>query len=98
MSAIPHEKLDRIIHRFASVEHDMSSGAVSGDAFVRLSKEYADLEPTAKKARELRKAYDERGDLEEMVKAGGRQDQPTLPSRLTAMSFCASTANSIGNC
>jgi glycosyltransferase involved in cell wall biosynthesis len=34
MSAIPHEKLDRIIQRFATVEHDMSSGAVPGDAFV----------------------------------------------------------------
>ena len=71
MSAIPHEKLDRIIQRFATVEHDMSSGAVSGDAFVRLSKEYADLEPTARKAQDLRKAYDEHRDLAEMVKAGG---------------------------
>ena len=50
MSAIPHEKLDRIIQRFATVEHDMSAGAVAGDAFVRLSKEYAELEPTARKA------------------------------------------------
>ena len=38
MSAIPLEKLDRIIQRFATVEHDMSSGA-GGDAFVKLSKE-----------------------------------------------------------
>src|ERR1700681_2330931 len=27
-----------------------------------------------------------------------RRDQPTEPSRLIEMSFCASTANSIGNC
>ena len=71
MSAIPPEKLDRIIQRFATVEHDMSSGAATGDAFVRLSKEYAELEPAARKALALRKAYDERRDLEEMVKAGG---------------------------
>ncbi|MCA3555252.1 peptide chain release factor 1 [Aestuariivirga sp.] len=75
MSAIPHEKLDRIIQRFAAVEHDMSSGAVSGEAFVRLSREYADLEPAAKKAQELRKAYDERRDLDEMVRAGGELAQ-----------------------
>ena len=71
MSAIPPEKLDRIIHRFAAAEHDMSSGAMTGDAFVRLSREYAELEPAAKKARELRKAYDERHDLTEIVEAGG---------------------------
>ena len=50
MATISHEKLDRIIQRFATVEHDMSSGNVGGDAFVKLSKEYAELEPTAKKA------------------------------------------------
>ena len=91
MSAISHEKLDRIIHRFASVEHDMSSGAVSGDAFVKLSKEYADLEPTAKKAQDLRKAYDERRDLDEMVKAGGElaqmaeAERPVLDEKIERM-------------
>jgi len=91
MSAIPHEKLDRIIQRFATVQHDMSSGAVSGDGFVRLSKEYADLEPTAKKAGELRKAYDERRDLEDMVKAGGElasmaeAERPLLDQRIETM-------------
>ena len=53
MSAIPIEKLDRIIQRFATVEHDMSSGRGAGDAFVKLSKEYAELEPAARKALEL---------------------------------------------
>ena len=71
MSAIPHDKLDRIIQRFATVEHDLSRGAVSGEAFVRLSKEYAEIEPTAKAAQALRRAYDERRGLEEMMAAGG---------------------------
>ncbi len=71
MATIPQEKLDRIIQRFATVEHGMSSGELSGEAFVRLSKEYAELEPTARKALELRKAYGERHDLEDMFKAGG---------------------------
>ena len=70
MSAIPQEKLDRIIQRFATVEHGLSSGA-SGDAFVKLSKEYAEIEPTAKAAFALRKAYGERADVEELLKAGG---------------------------
>src|SRR6478736_6795106 len=91
MSAISHDKLDRIIQRFATVEHDMSSGGAGGDAFVRLSKEYADLEPTARKALELRKAYDERRDLAEMVKAGGElaemaeAERPVLEERIDKM-------------
>ena len=83
MSTISQEKLDRLIQRFATVEHDMSSGAVSGDGFVKLSKEYADLEPTAKKARELRKAYDERRDLDEMMKAGGELAEMAEAERQT---------------
>jgi peptide chain release factor 1 len=71
MSAIGIEKLDRIIQRFATVEHGMSSSGASGEAFVKLSKEYADLEPTAKAAQALKRSYDERRDVEEMLKAGG---------------------------
>ncbi|MFT3989258.1 peptide chain release factor 1 [Aestuariivirga sp.] len=70
MAALPIEKLDRIIHRFAAVEHELSSGA-GGEAFVKLSREYADLEPTAKAAIALKKSYAERAEAEEMVKAGG---------------------------
>ena len=70
MSAIQIEKLDRIIHRFANVEHELSSGP-AGDVFVKLSKEYAELEPTAKAAQNLKQAYTERHDVEDMLKAGG---------------------------
>jgi peptide chain release factor 1 len=91
MSAIPPEKLDRIIQRFAAVEHDLSSGAVSGDAFVKLSKEYAELEPTARAARDLMKAYDERRSLAEMIAAGGElaemaaAERPALDERIERM-------------
>ncbi|MBI3673352.1 MAG: PCRF domain-containing protein, partial [Rhizobiales bacterium] len=70
MTAIPTEKLDRIIQRFATLEHGLSSGA-TGEAFVKLSKEYAEVEPTARAALALKKAYGERADVDEMVKAGG---------------------------
>jgi peptide chain release factor 1 len=70
MSAIQIEKLDRIIHRFANVEHELSSGP-AGDVFVKLSKEYAELEPTAKAAQNLKQAYTERRDVDDMLKAGG---------------------------
>ena len=70
MPAFPSDKLDRIIQRFATVEHGMSSGA-TGEAFVKLSKEYAEIEPTAKMALSLRKACGEKAEVEEMLKAGG---------------------------
>ena len=70
MAGLSPEKLDRIIERFAGVEHALSSGA-TGDAFVRLSKDYAELEPTAKAAKELRAAFSEAKGLDEMVAAGG---------------------------
>ena len=91
MSTIPQEKLERIIQRFATVEHGMSAGALGGDAFVKLSKEYAELEPTARKALELRKAYGERHDLEDMFKAGGDMaemaaaERPVLDEKIAVM-------------
>jgi peptide chain release factor 1 len=70
MSGIHPEKLARIIERFASVEHELASGA-GGETFVRLSKDYAELEPTAKTALALRAAYAEQAGLTEMLAAGG---------------------------
>ncbi|MFN0190647.1 MAG: peptide chain release factor 1 [Aestuariivirga sp.] len=80
MTRIPQEKLDRIVQRFAAVEHDLSSGA-SGDQFVKLSKEYAEIEPTAKAALALRKAYGERRDAEEMIAAGGEMAEMAQAER-----------------
>jgi peptide chain release factor 1 len=70
MAAISPEKLNRIVQRFAGVEHELSQGA-SGEQFVKLSKEYAELEPTAQAAKSLGQAYRERHEADEMLKAGG---------------------------
>jgi peptide chain release factor 1 len=80
MTAIPHEKLDRIIQRFATVEHELSTGA-AGDTFVKLSKEYSEIEPTAKAARALLRTYDERHGLEEMIAAGGEMAEMAQAER-----------------
>ena len=69
MALLP-EKLDRIIARFAAVEHELSAGA-TGDAFVKLSRDYAELEPSAKAAKALQAAHGERAGLDEMTAAGG---------------------------
>jgi len=74
MSAINIQKLDRIIERFAGVEHALSSGA-TGEAFVKNSKEYAELEPSAKGAQALKSAYSERDGLADMLAGGGELAQ-----------------------
>lgn len=90
MSSIPLEKLDRILARFANVENDLASGG-GGEAFVKLSKEYADLEPTAKAARVLKQVYSECGDMADMVAAGGElaemaaDEQPVLEQRISEL-------------
>jgi peptide chain release factor 1 len=70
MTAINPQNLDKIIERFASVEHALSSGA-TGEAFVRHSKDYAELAPMAKQALALKSAYAERAGLTEMLAGGG---------------------------
>ena len=90
MSAIQVQKLDRLIERFASVEHALSSGA-TGEAFVKLSKDYAEIEPTAKGAMALKSAYGERDGLSEMLRAGGElaqmaeTEKPLLDERINQL-------------
>jgi peptide chain release factor 1 len=90
MAAIPIDKLDRIIERFAGVEHAMSQGA-TGDAFVKLSKEYAELEPAAKAAQALRAAMIEQDGLADMIAAGGEladmaeAEKPALAEKIAEL-------------
>ena len=87
MSAINPQKLERIIERFAGVEHALSSGA-TGEAFVKNSKEYAELSPMAKGAQALKAAYTEREGLAEMLAGGGElaqmaeAEKPDLDTRI----------------
>jgi peptide chain release factor 1 len=84
MAGIHPEKLERILERFAAVEHELASGA-GGETFVRLSKDYAELEPTAKTALALRAAYAEQAGLAEMFAAGGEMaDMAELEKPLLA--------------
>jgi peptide chain release factor 1 len=69
MATLNSNKLDTVLERFEAIEHEMSHGA-SGEDFVRLSKEYAELEPVAKAARALKSIEQERRDLEDMLAAG----------------------------
>ena len=58
MSSLPEEKLAQLEKRFDSVEAALSSGP-SAEEYVRLSKEYAELEPVVRPIIAWRKAMDD---------------------------------------
>jgi peptide chain release factor 1 len=64
---IPKERLDQIAHRFAELEARMASGTLEGDEFVQASRDYAELEPVAKIAADVKGMRDEIAGLEEML-------------------------------
>jgi peptide chain release factor 1 len=64
---IPPERLNQIAHRFAELEARMASGTLEGEAFVRASRDYAELEPVAKVAAEVKFAREEMAGLSEML-------------------------------
>ena len=69
MASLNAGKLDQILDRFSALEAEMATGEASGEDFVRMSKEYADLEPVAKSVTELRAVEQEIADLNEVVEA-----------------------------
>ncbi|MGH6874178.1 MAG: peptide chain release factor 1 [Aestuariivirgaceae bacterium] len=87
MSILKPEKIERILERFNTLENSLASGT-EGDAFVRLSKEYAELQPLARTASEYRKVLAERAGLDEMIAAGGEigemaeTEKPALDAKI----------------
>ncbi len=67
MTNISAERIAQIEARFDELQAKMASGELDGDAFVAVSKEYAEVEPVAKAAAELRALRDELTGLEEML-------------------------------
>jgi peptide chain release factor 1 len=63
---IPAAKLDRLLSRFEAIESEMASGA-SGDAFVKLSREHAELAPVIETARAYRQAQLRIGDADALI-------------------------------
>ena len=60
---IPDERLRQIANRFAELEARMASGQLEGEEFVQASRDYAELEPVAKVASEVREMRGEIADL-----------------------------------
>lgn len=63
---IAQEKLDTLLSRFDQIEHEMASGP-DASVYIKLSRDYAALEPIIKSIRELREAESELADAEAML-------------------------------
>jgi peptide chain release factor 1 len=68
MTQISPQRIGQIEARFAELEARMASGTMVGDAFVTASKEYAEIEPVAKMASEVRRLRAEMETLDAMAK------------------------------
>jgi peptide chain release factor 1 len=66
MSVIPKEKLARLVERFETIQAELNQGPAQA-TFVKLSKEFSDLQPLIAAVRELEAAEKEQSDLEALV-------------------------------
>ena len=62
--SIPDERLAQLGARFAELEARLASGTLEGEAFVAASRDYAELEPVARVAEEVRTMRGELAELE----------------------------------
>ncbi len=67
MTAIPLDKLDRLVQRWEEIQAELNRG-VNPATYAQLSKEFADLNPVVATIQALHKAEAERRDLLEIVK------------------------------
>jgi peptide chain release factor 1 len=66
MPSIPREKLARLVARWETLQTQLSSGA-DQETFIKLSKEFAELDPLVTSIRALQKAEEERDSLRQMT-------------------------------
>jgi peptide chain release factor 1 len=66
MTTIPVEKLDKLVARWETVQGALAAGA-DQESYVRLSREFAELDPIVATINALRKATREREDLQQLV-------------------------------
>ena len=72
MPTLPQDKLDALTKRFDSIEAALSSGP-SADEFVRLSKEYSELEPVVQPIRAYQKLVSDLESAEELLSGGDKE-------------------------
>ncbi len=80
MTTIPNQKLDKLVDRWQTVQ-DALSTRPDQDTFVKLSKEFAELDPVVAIIRQLRDAERERGDLASIV------DDPAADKEMVDLAY-----------
>ncbi len=90
---IPAAKLERLLDRFSAIESEMASGA-SGSAFVKLSREHAELGPVIETARAYRSVQTQLEETEALIadpttdadmRGMAEQERADLRARLAAL-------------
>lgn len=66
MPSIPKEKLSRLVSRWETLQAQLSSGT-DQDTYIKLSREFSELDPLVASIRALREAEQERDSLREML-------------------------------
>jgi peptide chain release factor 1 len=66
MTTIPADRLDKLVARWQTVQGTLAAGA-DQESYVRLSREFAELDPIVATIAALRKAMRERDDLNQMI-------------------------------
>ena len=93
MTAIPAEKLDKLVERWCTIQSELSRGRDQAN-FVQLAKEFAELNPLVATIQALRKAEAERADLTALLAdpaadpelaAMAREELAALEPRLAAL-------------
>jgi peptide chain release factor 1 len=93
MTAIPSEKLDKVLQRWEFLQYELSE-RVNQANYAQLSKEFADLGPLVATIRSLRQAQTERSDLaalqadpaaDKELAAMARDEQAALGPRIAAL-------------
>src|SRR5262245_25595034 len=94
MSAIPAEKLEKLVQRWSTIQTELSRGLEDQASYVQLSKEFAELNPLVATIQDLRKAEAEHADLTELLAdpaadpelaAMAREELAVLEPRMTAL-------------
>src|SRR3970040_1352630 len=78
MTTIPADKLDKLVSRWPTVQGTLAAGA-DQESYVRLSREFAELDPIVATITELRRAIGERADLQQLV------DDPASDAEMAAL-------------
>jgi peptide chain release factor 1 len=67
MTALPLEKLDKLVQRWEEIQAELNRGA-SPAGYAQLTKEFAELNPVVESIRALHKLEDERRDLTDLMR------------------------------